>query len=222
MQVSELPPRLTLQEQVLNRLRDAIIDGVFEPGCQINQAQLASEFGVSRGPLREAIRQLETEGLVRSVKYRGTFVTPLERDMVRDLYNVRAVLEGYGARLAVANCTEKDLDHFRELIDCMREAAHAGNASGVVANDFAVHSYIVELSGNMILEQIWSTLQIQLRRILSQRHRGYHDLEEIADSHIALLELFEQKDATGADEFIQAHILDAGRDLLERWDGEPK
>jgi DNA-binding GntR family transcriptional regulator len=142
--------------------------------------------------------------------------------MVRDLYNVRAVLEGYATRLAVANCTGEDLEHFCDLIESMRKAAHEGDASGVVANDFAVHTYIVKLSGNMILEQIWSTLQVQVRRILSQRHRGYHDLEEIADSHIALLELFRQGDADGADEFIQAHILDAGRDLLERWNGEPK
>lgn len=220
MQVSELPPRATLQEQVLNRLRDAIIDGVFEPESQINQAQLAAEFGVSRGPLREAIRQLETEGLVRSVKYRGTFVTPLDRKMVRDLYNVRAVLEGYATRLAVENCTEKDLDEIRKLIDKMQEAARNNDARGVVANDFAVHTLIVNLSKNMILEQAWSTLQVQVRRILSQRHRGYHDLEEIADSHIALLELFRQRDADGADEFIHAHILDAGRDLLERWDGD--
>ena len=222
MQVSQLPPRSTLQEQVLNRLRDAIIDGVFEPESQINQAQLAAEFGVSRGPLREAIRQLETEGLVRSVKYRGTFVTPLDREMVRDLYNVRAELEAYATRLAVENCVDEDLTEIRCLIEQMRKAALANDAGGVVANDFAVHTYIVKLSRNMFLEQIWSTLQVQVRRVLSQRHRGYHDLEEIADSHVALLKLFRQKDAVAAGEFISAHIRDAGRDLLDRWDGEPK
>jgi DNA-binding GntR family transcriptional regulator len=168
--VFELPPLPTLEAQVLDRLRKAILDGVFEPGCQLNHVQLAAQFGVSRGPIRAALGKLEEEGLVTHVPHRGTFVSVLKRDTVQDLYEIRAVLEQYATQLAVQNATQEDLDNLNALLKQIQQAAREQDASKVVWSDFSIHQYIIDLAGNTFLQQIWSMLQVLVRWALSDRY----------------------------------------------------
>jgi DNA-binding GntR family transcriptional regulator len=210
-------PPLTLEDQVLERLREAILEGVFPPGSQLNQVQVAAQFGVSRGPVRAAVNKLEKEGLVRNVPHRGTFVTPLDKKTVRDLYSVRAVLEAYGVRLAVAHCTPEDIEEFCEIVDEMCAAAGEGNVEKVVRLDFEVHEFFIQLSGNSFLLQTWSTIKVQVRRVLAFRHRSYPDIQDIADSHLPFIDLMRRKNADEAARVMEAHIHDALHDLMQRW-----
>jgi DNA-binding GntR family transcriptional regulator len=206
----------TLEKVIVDRLREAIVEGYFAPGSQLNQVQIAARIGTSRGPLRAALRKLEEEGLVRNIPYKGTYVTSLDQKTASDLYKVRAVLEASGVRWAASNCTQQDIDYLTGIVDKMREAAQVGDTNEVIRYDMMIHEFFIELSGNTTLQQIWSMLHVQLRRILAFRHFNYPDLQEIADSHLVFLDLLRKKDAEGAARVMEAHILEACEDLMAR------
>ena len=210
----------TLEEQVVDRLREAIIDGAFEPGDQLNQAQIASQFGTSRGPVRAALIKLEEEGLVNNIPHHGTEIAGLTRKIVQDIYGVRAVLEAYAVGLAVLNITEEDLDYLSKIVNDMQDSANAGDTNRIIANDLAIHEKFMDLSNNEALQRIWSQIYTQVRWILSIRHRGYRNLRELADSHIPLLEKVIQKDVNGASEVMRSHIEAAGNDIMVQWTEE--
>lgn len=210
-------PQLTIEALVLERLREAIVQGYFPAGSQLNQVKVAALFGVSRGPVRAAINNLEKENLVKNIPHRGTFVTSLDKKTIQDLYNVRAILEGYAVRQAVECSTPEDLEKVTQLIQDIQAAARRGETDEVVRLDFQIHEFFVNLSGNSFLIQIWSTIKIHVRRALSMRHHSYPDLIELADSHIPFCELIKNKNAEEAARTMELHITDALKDLLERW-----
>jgi len=209
--------QVTIEAQVLDRLRDAILQGYFPAGSQLNQVHVAAQFGVSRGPVRAALNKLELEGLVRNVPHRGTFVSPLDKKTVSDLYNVRSALEGYAVRLAVERCTPEDVTKLSQLVQETRDAARRGDTQEVIRLDFLIHKFFMELSGNTFLIQTWSTIKIHVQRVLNFRHRSYPNLQEIADSHLPFIELMQSKNADEAARTMEAHICDALNDLMERW-----
>jgi DNA-binding GntR family transcriptional regulator len=208
---------LTIEAQVLERLREAILQGYFSPGSQLNQVQVAAMFGVSRGPVRAAINKLEKENLVQNIPHRGTFITPLDKKTVKDLYNVRAVLEGYAVRLAVECAKPEDIQKLEQLVAEIRAAARRGDTNEVVRLDFLIHKFFVDLSDNGFIIQKWLTIRIHVQRVLSFRHRSYPDLIDIADSHLPFIQLLETKNSEEAGRVMEAHIFDALKDLLERW-----
>jgi len=209
--------QVTVEAQVLDRLRDAILQGYFPANSQLNQVHVAAQFGVSRGPVRAAINKLEQEGLVRNVPHRGTFVAPLDKKTVSDLYNVRSALEGYAVHLATEHCTPEDILKLTRLVQETRDAARRGDTQEVIRLDFMIHTFFMELSGNSFLIQTWYTIKIHVQRVLNFRHRGYPNLQEIADSHLPFIELMQNKNADEAARTMEAHICDALKDLLERW-----
>jgi len=220
--VFELSPHTTLEAQVLDRLRKAILEGIFEPGSQLNHVQLAKRFGVSRGPIRAALGKLEEEGLVNHVPHRGTIVSILEPDSINDLYSLRAVLEEYATKLAVKNATKEDLDHLRFLLEQIQQAACEKDANKIVWSDFAIHQYIIDLANNSFLKQIWAMMQLHVRWALTERFMSYQNLQEIADSHIALLEKFNEGDADTAGQMMRLHVLDALDDIMSKWEKNKK
>ena len=208
---------MTIEAQVLDRLREAILQGYFPAGSQLNQVKVAAQFGVSRGPVRAAINNLEKENLVKNIPHRGTFVTSLDKKTIQDLYHVRAILEGYAVRRAVECCTPEDVNKILHLINEIQAAGRRGETDEVVRLDFEIHDFFVDLSGNSFLIQIWSTIKIHVRRVLSFRHHSYPDLIDLADSHIPFCELIKNRNADEAAHVMELHITDALKDLLERW-----
>ena len=210
-------PQKTLESQVLDRLREAIVEGAFEPGTQINQVQVAANFGISRGPIRAALNKLEEEGLVINIPHRGTFVAPLDKKIVAEVYGVRSVLEGYAVRLTIADLDDADLTALEKIYNAMQKAARDNDLKAVVRHDFELHKFFVEMSGNAVLMQSWSILQVQVRRILSYRYFSHPYLQEMADSHTALLELARQRRANEAGQLMEEHIMKACENILANW-----
>ena len=208
----------TIEAQVLDRLREAILQGYFPAESQLNQVQVAAMFGVSRAPVRAAINKLEKENLVKNIPHRGTFVTPLDKKTFEDLYHVRAILEGYAVREAIKSIKEEDLRILTQLIQDIQFAARQGDTDEVVRLDFLIHKFFIDLSENSFLIQIWSMINIHVRRVLFYRHRSYPDLIEIADSHVPFIKLLKDKNAEEASRMMELHITDALKDLIERWE----
>ena len=136
----------TLKANVLEILRQSIIDGTLPPGAEFNQAQIAERLGVSRGPIREAIGQLEQEGLVQSIPYKGVFVTSLTRKYVEELYEVRVALELLVIDRSVERLTEDDVRHLDAVIEQMRAAGKAGDLDRLVELDLGFHEHLIRLA----------------------------------------------------------------------------
>jgi DNA-binding GntR family transcriptional regulator len=213
----EVIPPVTLDRQVLDKLRTAILEGRFQPEVQLNQVQIAAMLGVSRGPVRAALSKLEEEGLVRNIPHRGTFVTPLEKEQIRQLYEVRAVLESFGMRLAVEKSTPADVAWLAATTEAMRQAAVQGDSDEVIRLDLSIHEYFMQLAGNTVLYQTWAGLHVQVQRVLTFRHRSYPNLLEIADSHLLFIGLMEIHSSEEAARLMAAHIHEACSDLMDRW-----
>ncbi len=207
----------TLKENVTNILRQSIIDGTLASGEELNQAQIAERLGVSRGPVREALGQLEQEGLIRSVPYKGVVVTPLDPDYVRELYSLRVALETFALRIGMARRDPAEIAELGRIVDGMRAAAAHGDAPELARLDLRFHSTIIRMAHNSLLDRAWTPLKIGVQRCLHSRHQIYERLDEVVGTHPELLDAIQRGDATTASEILEQHIIDAGNKLCDVW-----
>lgn len=189
------------------RLRDAITSGALEPGRRLVESRLAARLGVSRAPVREAIRVLEREGLVRSVPRRGVTVTVLSKDDVREIYGLRAALECAAVRDAARNATPELLARLTTLVEAMHRGSRANDLELLAAEDVAFHSAICEFAGNARLHRVWSGIHAQIR-LLSRQVIGtlYSDLTPIPHRHELILDAIRAGDMDVAERTIREHV----------------
>lgn len=155
----------SLRERIVRRLRDAIITGDFPATARLREPELAGRLGVSRTPLREAIRQLEAEGLVNTVPRVGTFVSEVHPQDVENTYAIRAVLEGLAARQAAENLDPAKAARLREILAELERKQADYRAYHEAAGRF--HEVIFALSGNERLQTIYQSLTHQVARFRS-------------------------------------------------------
>lgn len=157
-QTLQLQPR-TLAAAASETIRRQILAGQLAPGTKINQARLAQNLGISLVPLREALRKLEAEGLVRIVPHRGAFVTPISRDELEDLYAIRVLLEGMATRAAVSRMTGEDLTQLARLLSEMEQETPKEDYADLLQLNREYHLTIYQASGRHFLceliESLW-------------------------------------------------------------------
>jgi DNA-binding GntR family transcriptional regulator len=207
----------TLKENVTNLLRQSIIDGTIPSGEELNQAQIAERLGISRGPVREALGQLEQEGLIRSVPYKGVIVTPLNPTYVRELYTLRSALETFALRTAMARGDADGVADLHQIVDAMRTAALRNDGVELARLDLRFHTSIIHMARHSLLERTWTPLMIGVQRCLHTRHRIYDSLDQVVGTHPELLEAIDRGDAEEASRILHQHIIDAGEQLCEAW-----
>jgi len=207
----------TLRQGVTEAIRQVILAGELLPGDQVNQAQIAEQLGVSRGPVREALGQLEEEGLIRNIPYKGTFVTAITADYISELYSIRRVLETFAVRLAAEHATLEDLDELRTVIRQMHAAAEADDMARMSTLDIEFHSLLCRSSHHVLLMQIWKSIEIGVRRCLALRHRIYRSPYDVIGTHPHILAALEAHDAERASSILDTHIAEAGDLLYRSW-----
>ena len=207
----------TLKQNVTNLLREAIVDGSLAAGEELNQAQIAERLGISRGPVREALGQLEQEGLIVSTPYKGVVVTSLTPTYVRELYSLRGALETFAVRLGIERNDPKDVAQLRSIVEKMRKAAADGDEKKLARLDLEFHSSLIHMARHDLLEKTWATLKIGVRRSLRTRHSIYESLEEVVGSHPSLIDAIEARDVEHATHQLREHIHDAGERIVEVW-----
>jgi DNA-binding GntR family transcriptional regulator len=207
----------TLKENVTNLLRQSIIDGSLPSGEELNQAQIAERLGISRGPVREALGQLEQEGLIRIVPYKGVVVTPLNPTYVRELYSLRSALETFALRLGMERRDAEDLDTLARIVAAMRAAAQRHDNLEMGRLDLRFHSTIIHMARHNLLERAWTPLRIGVQRCLHSRHRIYDSLEQAVGTHPAIVDAIHTGDLPEATALLHRHIIDAGNQLCEVW-----
>lgn len=201
----------TLSAIVLRAMREAIIDGRLGPGEAINEAELSKQFRVSRAPIREAIRQLESEGLVVRAPYRGTVVSSLSVQTIEELQSFRRLIEVSAAGQAMGTLTDADIAELVDLVDRMRVFSEADDSAALSQADMRFHTRIVELSGNALLLEVWTTYVPRIRRVLALRNRMNPDSRSIMGLHDDLLAAFVRRDP----DLLQRSYERHGTDLVE-------
>ena len=160
-------PRATYASMVTERLRDSIVNGSLEAGSQLSEADLAARFGVSRGPVREALQRLIQEGLVRAEPHRGVFVPVLTETDVRDIYLARDALESTAVQHIIATSkSDAAADDLDRLVERMAEAEAAEDWEAVGQYDLEFHAALVAATGSERLQRMFSTVISETRLCL--------------------------------------------------------
>mgnify|MGYP001811714433 CR=1 FL=1 len=208
--------RSVLSEQVKGRLLQAILDGRYPPGARIVETRVAKEFGTSQAPVREALRDLEALGVVETAPFKGARVRQPSTEELLEAFDVRAILEGHGAVLAMENISDTELDRLAELTDEMRSAATDGDPFREATADTEFHRLIMHRSGNATLERVWSTLEPFLRTYITIVSPGV-DRRAVADRHQPIIEALRRGNPDLIEEAFRVHFEAAALALAEVW-----
>ena len=204
-----------LGERIADQLRQLILDGELTPGTPLVEIALASELGVSRAPVREALRILGLDGLVETVPYRGTTVRGLHRRDVEELHRMRALHEGFAIRRIVDTGRHRDLAVLHMCCDAM--AASGSDARALNLVDERFHATLIELADHALLTTFWRTIAIQVRQVMAMCNRQIADPMVIAANHRRIVEAIAGADVQTAVRLLEQHIRDVIDQVLNDW-----
>ncbi len=210
----------TMSSSITEALRYRIIEGTLPPGTRISEEWVSREMGVSRGPVREALRELENEGLIIVQAYRGAIVSEISTDDLRDiLIPVRLVLETNACLRAISTMTESNFKVLEEIVDEMRAVAASDQDDALLALvdlDVKYHDYITSLGGQYHTLQIWRSIQPRIRAGFYRLGSRHGDLSEISAEHKILLDALRTRDPIIATKALETHICTTQLELLDR------
>jgi DNA-binding GntR family transcriptional regulator len=202
-----------LLEQEIERV---ILGGEFKPGDRINEKELAVRFGTSRGPVREALRSLETAGLVEQIPNRGVFVRRLTAAQASDVYDVRAALFGLAGKLLAARATDQQIAQLKTFVADMDKAIAQDDFDRYVRLNFAFHEYIVANAGNAVLAAQYLGLIKQLR-LYRARNLMLGDAMHASNAeHHAMVDAIAARDPAAAFDANVRHVEEAKNRLMSR------
>lgn len=201
--------RQSTAEIIADRLRDAITRGVFRPGAQLGEMDLAAQLGVSRGPLREAMQRLVQEGLLRGERHRGLFVVDLGLADVHDVYTARLIVEQAAARMILQGDRQAAVAALTEAQRDLVAAAAGGDPLRLADADRQFHTTLVRMSGSPRLERMTSTLLAETRMCLLALQATRPAPEQLVLEHQALLEAIEAGEESRVSELLAEHMRDA-------------
>ncbi len=207
--------RPNLVDAVVDEITQAIIHGDLRPGDKLVEERLGEQLGVSRGPVREAIRRLQQMGLVEKIPYQGTFVSKLtERDMV-ELHSLRVPLECLAVRLLTERQPARGLAELDRLMEAMRQAAAANDRRLIIRLDADFHDSLVNESGHNLLIGVWKVVGAQLRRfLLLKRTHAYGTIEGVLAPHQKIIDAIRSGDPDLAEQAIIEHLTKVESNLL--------
>ncbi len=209
---------LTLREKILETIRDAISSGALKPGEKVAEPELAERFGISRTPIREAFRQLESEGYLTVIPRKGAVVVSFSTKEVEEFYAIKSILEGYAANLACRNLTEKEIDKLAAINEKLRQLAEEDDIKHFfkIHNDF--HELFRKAADNAKLDELISSLVGKFQRLryasLSKPGRMRISVQE----HAKIIEAFRARNADLAEQLVRKNAEYGGRVLMESGD----
>ena len=207
------------RDDIYSYLRTQIVEGILEPEQKLRDADLAVQLGVSRTPVREALRRLEDEGLVQTKQNAWTRVAPVTRALAERIYPILRVLEGLALELAAPHLDKTDLSAMRDLNAQVRAALNTGDARAAALLDSQLHERFITACPNPELQGIIRTLKINQIRLEIHYWRGgsTHPLQSVAE-HETMIAALEQGDLSAAQTALEGNYTRA----LERWAVQPE
>ena len=201
------------RQQIFEKIRQDIMDGKYKKGDTLIEQKLAEEFGVSRTPVREAMRQLEFDGLVKSIPNRGVFVNGITHQDIEDIYQIRQRIEGLAAVWAVQKMTEDEMEELQNIYDLMEFYTEKGNIDKVAELNTYFHEVIFKAAKSKFLKKTLINFQayIQWARYASIKIEGRAQVA--LREHKSIVEAFRKKDEFLAERLIMEHVGNSIKNL---------
>ena len=215
LQPIDLDTYQPLREAVCETLREAIRKGILEPGERLMEVQLAEELGISRTPVREAIRKLEQEGYVIMMPRRGTYVSDISTNDVKEIFEIRSALESLATGLAARRIEPEELETLQNLLVEIEGYIAKNDIEKIVETDIKFHGLLYQVSRNERLVNIINNLKEQLARFrtLSMSYPGR--LQETLEEHSEMVEAIANGDVSAARDAAEHHMERAEKTLLK-------
>ena len=197
---------LPLRDVVFNTLRQAILTGELKPGERLMEIHLANKLGVSRTPIREAIRKLELEGLVTMIPRRGAEVAQITEKSLQDVLEVRRSLDALCAELACARISDEEVESLNAACKAFEEATLKGDVREIAAADVALHDIIIQATGNKRLVQLVNNLAEQMYRYRFEYIKDKSVYPRLIEEHRVMYNAIRGKDGKTAAKVAVTHI----------------
>ena len=214
MKILESQPKLV--EQVHGAILSEISSGRLLPGTRIIQEQIAQDLGVSRQPVQQALLLLRNQGVLRDAAGRGLIVAPLDADYVRNMYDMRAVIEGLACRKAAEINSQQAGVHGPPLVREGRRAVHSGMVGDMIAADMAFHQFIYGLSENPLIAPVMETHWTYTQRVMGEVLMQGEKPRDIWNQHEAMLDAITAGDGQEAENIARQHIQQAADFMVAR------
>lgn len=207
---------LPLRDVVFNTLRQAILTGELKPGERLMEIHLANRLGVSRTPIREAIRKLELEGLVTMIPRRGAEVAQITEKSMKDVLEVRRTLDALSAELACERISKEEEEALKQACLNFEAAVKTKDTKAIAKADVAIHDIIAAATGNQRLIQLINNLAEQMYRYRFEYIKDATQHERIIEEHSIIYESIVKKDKEAAAEMAKTHIDNQEKAVIAR------
>jgi DNA-binding GntR family transcriptional regulator len=202
--------RRSLHDEVVERLRDMIVSGELEEGSRLREQVLCEQLGVSRTPLREALKVLASEGLLERLPNRGARVTHLSVADLEQMFEVMGGIEGFAGQLACARITDQEVEIIRELHDAMASYFRQDDMLQLFKVDQEIHRRIVRAARNDALYATYESLATRIRPARFKGARRDSDQQSLMDDHVEMVEALAERDGVRLGRIMQEHIRRKG------------
>ena len=212
---------LTLREKILESIRDAIMSGSLKPGEKVAEPELAERFGISRTPIREAFRQLESEGYLTVIPRKGAVVTTFSQQDVEEFYAIKSILEGYAAKRACEKLTDKELERLEQINKRLKQMAAEGDVHHFfkVHNDF--HDLFIKAADNDKLTELIQSLVSRFKRLRVASLSVPGRMEISVQEHEKIIDAFRKRNGELAERLVRKTAEYGGKVLLSGSEGGP-
>lgn len=204
---------LSLRARVFVRIENDILNGKYKPGESLTESQIASELKVSRTPVREAIRQLELEGLLAYVPNKGAIVKGLSSEDVRDIFEIRIKIEGLAAKRAAANITASQLKELKEVVEFEEFYTHKDDTCQILRLDTKFHEIIFRASGSRLLDHTLTSFHHYIQRARNLSLKDKERAKKALAEHMAIMMAIEKRDREKAETLMEEHITNASENI---------
>ncbi|SDL81494.1 transcriptional regulator, GntR family [Geoalkalibacter ferrihydriticus] len=205
----------TLREKILETIRDAILRGVLKPGEKVAEPELAERFGISRTPIREAFRQLESEGYLTVIPRKGAVVTALSERDVKEFYAIKAILEGYAARIAAKNLSDREIERLESINERLQQLADEGDVKAFYRTHNEFHELFIRAAGNHKLAELIHQLVIKFNRPRMASLSLPGRMQISVNEHTRLLGAFKSRNGEQADNLVRKTASLGGQLLIQ-------
>jgi DNA-binding GntR family transcriptional regulator len=199
----------TTPDDVYSVVRNAILDGGLPPGSALREEKIAGDLGISRAPLREALRRLEEQGLVVKIPFRGAFVAEISAQTISEITALRSVLEPYAAELAMEDLRGPHRGQILKAADRLSKASRRKDLAATIDEHLRFHRLFYKYSGNAMLLDVWNAWESRLRLYLVAEHHLYEDLIDLSEVHKRLADVVLEGDPQRLREAIVEHLQDS-------------
>ena len=199
----------SLSARVFHTLREEILSGKYQKDEELKEKTIGEELGVSRTPVREALRQLELEGLVTIIPNRGAFVEGISKDDIQDIYEIRSLLEGLCAKKAVTGITDKELEELEENLYLTEFHIQKEHFEQILELDNRFHEILYEASKSKMLKHVLSDFHHYVERVRKVSLSGTKRAKESNEEHKRIVEALKAHDAEKAQQLANQHIMNS-------------